>query len=112
MDPEICVVVPTIREYECVRAYVENARRHGFDTDRLEFVLVTEDFCDREAMEAMLDDLGVEGEVFDGDRRESFLLVLDAGTMTERARAPLPHRLPYGFHGQFYAADDPVRSMA
>jgi len=50
--------------------------------------------------------------VLDGAAETSFLLVLDAGTMTERARAPLPHRLPYGFHGQFYAADDPVRSMA
>lgn len=49
--------------------------------------------------------LGAEG---DG----SFLVVLDATTMDERARAPLPHRLPYGFHGQFYAAADPVRSMA
>jgi len=46
----------------------------------------------------------------EGDR--SFLVVLDATTMDELARAPLPHRLPYGFHGQFYAADDPVRSMA
>mgnify|MGYP006279056033 CR=1 FL=1 len=42
----------------------------------------------------------------------SSLLVLDATTMTELARAPLPHRLPYGFHGQFYADGDPVRSMA
>jgi carotenoid cleavage dioxygenase-like enzyme len=42
----------------------------------------------------------------------SVLLCLDAGTLTERARAPLPHRLPYGFHGQFYDATDPTRSMA
>jgi len=38
--------------------------------------------------------------------------ILDATTMAERARARLPHRLPYGFHGQFYADGDPVRSMA
>lgn len=50
--------------------------------------------------------------VFDAETDDSFLVVLDATTMTERARAPLPHRLPYGFHGQFYAATDPVRSMA
>ncbi|MBO4248283.1 alpha-1 4-glucan-protein synthase [Halomicrobium sp. IBSBa] len=66
---DICVVVPTIREYECVEAYVENARRHGFDTDRLSFVLVTEDFCDTDEMAALIDDLGVDGEVFDGSRR-------------------------------------------
>jgi carotenoid cleavage dioxygenase-like enzyme len=32
----------------------------------------------------------------------SVLTVLDAETMTELARAPLPHRLPYAFHGQFF----------
>lgn len=42
----------------------------------------------------------------------SVLVCLDAGTLTERARAPLPHRVPYGFHGQFYGATDPGRSMA
>ncbi|WP_435099511.1 carotenoid oxygenase family protein [Halorubrum sp. N11] len=42
----------------------------------------------------------------------SVLLCLDAATMTERARAVLPHRLPYGFHGQYYGSSDPGRSMA
>jgi hypothetical protein len=69
---DICVIVPTIREYECLRAYVENARSHGFDVSRLHFVLVTEDFCDVDAMRAMLDDLDVSGEVFDGTRREEW----------------------------------------
>jgi carotenoid cleavage dioxygenase-like enzyme len=41
----------------------------------------------------------------------SVLLCLDAATLTERARAPLPHRLPFGFHGQFYDARRPRRSM-
>ncbi|MBX0302219.1 carotenoid oxygenase family protein [Haloarcula salinisoli] len=50
--------------------------------------------------------------VLDAETDGSFLLVLDATTMDELVRAPLPHRLPYGFHGQFYATDDPVRSMA
>jgi hypothetical protein len=72
MPPDVCVVVPTIREYECVRAYVENAREHGFDVSRLQFVLVTEDFCETEAMREMLDELGVSGEVFDGSRREAW----------------------------------------
>lgn len=31
----------------------------------------------------------------------SFLLVLDASTCTERARAAVPHAIPFGFHGQF-----------
>ncbi|WP_123619915.1 alpha-1 4-glucan-protein synthase [Halorubrum sp. CSM-61] len=69
---DICVIVPTIREYECLREYVANARDHGFDVSRLHFVLVTEDFCDVEEMRAMLDDLDVSGEVFDGTRREEW----------------------------------------
>ncbi|MDZ7701738.1 MAG: alpha-1 4-glucan-protein synthase [Halobacteriales archaeon] len=70
MTDDVCVVMPTVRNHEACRAYVANARDHGFDTDRLEFVLVTEDHCDVAAMEAMLDELDVEGEVFDGTRRE------------------------------------------
>jgi hypothetical protein len=71
-DSDICVVVPTIREYDCVRAYVRNAREHGFDTSRLAFVLVTEDFCETEQMRELLSELGVEGDVFDGSRREQW----------------------------------------
>ena len=67
-EEDICVIVPTIREYDCVREYVANAREHGFDTDRLHFVLVTEEFCDTAEMESMLAELGVAGEVFDGPR--------------------------------------------
>ena len=69
---DICVIVPTIREYECLREYVANAREHGFDVSRLHFVLVTEDFCDVDEMRAMLSDLDVSGEVFDGSRREEW----------------------------------------
>ncbi|WP_415381771.1 alpha-1 4-glucan-protein synthase [Halosimplex sp. TS25] len=72
MTRDICVVVPTIREYECVRAYAENAREHGFDLDRLQVVLVTEDFCETDEMAAMLDEEGLSGEVFDGTRREQW----------------------------------------
>ncbi|MFC7325818.1 alpha-1 4-glucan-protein synthase [Halorubrum rutilum] len=69
---DICVIVPTIREYECLREYVANARDHGFDVSRLHFVLVTKDFCDVDEMRAMLDDLDVSGDVFDGTRREEW----------------------------------------
>jgi hypothetical protein len=72
MSEDICVIVPTIREYECVRAYLDNARTHGFDTSRLHVVLVTEDFCETEAMEAMLEEESVSGAVYDGTRRETF----------------------------------------
>jgi hypothetical protein len=71
MTPDTCVVVPTIREYECVQAYVANARNYGH-TDRLFFCLVTEDFCDVSGMRKMLDELSVAGAVFDGSDRSAW----------------------------------------
>ncbi|SER11693.1 alpha-1 4-glucan-protein synthase [Natrinema salaciae] len=72
MSQDICVIVPTIREYECMRSYFANARNYGFDLSRLHVVLVTEDFCETDEMAAMLDEEGVSGEVFDGSRREEW----------------------------------------
>ncbi|ELZ34512.1 hypothetical protein C474_02366 [Halogeometricum pallidum JCM 14848] len=89
---DICVVVPTIREYECVRKYVANAREHGFDTDRLFFVLVTEDFCDADAMRAMLAEEGVDGAVFDGSDREAWF--------ESRGVADYDHLVPAASHAQ------------
>lgn len=42
--------------------------------------------------------------VLDGGAGTSFLLVLDAGTFQEVARAEVPHHIPFGFHGQFARA--------
>lgn len=42
--------------------------------------------------------------VLDSSRGRSVLLVLDAATFTELARAEVPHVVPFGFHGQFSAA--------
>jgi hypothetical protein len=92
MSQDVCVIVPTIREYECVRSYVANAERHGFDTDRLEFVLVTEDHCPTGEMAAMLAELGVEGEVFDGSRR--------AAWFEERGLENYAHLIPERSHAQ------------
>lgn len=39
--------------------------------------------------------------VLDGESGTSFLLVLDARTLDELARAEVPHHIPFGFHGQF-----------
>jgi beta-carotene 15,15'-monooxygenase len=40
--------------------------------------------------------------VLDRDAERSFLLALDGATMDERARAPLPHPLPFDFHGRYF----------
>ena len=50
--------------------------------------------------------------VLDADAERTVFVALDARDMSVVARAPLPHRLPYGFHGQFYRDSRPVRSMA
>lgn len=47
------------------------------------------------------DDGAVLSVVFDSSTARSFLLVLDASTFEERARATVPHQVPLGFHGQF-----------
>ncbi len=39
--------------------------------------------------------------VLDAGAERSFLLVLDAGDLSELARAEVPHHMPFGFHGQF-----------
>jgi hypothetical protein len=75
MTTDICVIVPTIRPDEfrdCLGSYAENAREHGFDTDRLHVVVVTEDDCDATAMRAALMDETIEGRVFDGAARETW----------------------------------------
>ena len=71
-EADVCVVSPTIRDHEFLRDYLDNAREHGFDLDRLFVVLVTEEFCDVGAMERMLAEEGVSGRVFDGPARRAW----------------------------------------
>jgi carotenoid cleavage dioxygenase-like enzyme len=40
--------------------------------------------------------------VLDTRVEKSFLLVLEAQSYTELARAMVPHHVPFGFHGNFY----------
>jgi beta,beta-carotene 9',10'-dioxygenase len=47
------------------------------------------------------DDGAILSVVFDSTTGRSFLLVLDAASFEEQARAEAPHRVPLGFHGQF-----------
>ncbi|KTG09041.1 hypothetical protein AUR64_14660 [Haloprofundus marisrubri] len=51
--------------------------------------------------------------VLDAETERTFLLILDAATMTERARAVFSEPIPLDFHGQFYRRGErPTRSMA
>jgi beta,beta-carotene 9',10'-dioxygenase len=40
--------------------------------------------------------------VLDAASETSFLLVLDAASFAEAARARVPHHIPFGFHGQYF----------
>jgi carotenoid cleavage dioxygenase-like enzyme len=40
--------------------------------------------------------------VLDAVSETSFLLVLDAASFVEAARARVPHHIPFGFHGQYF----------
>jgi carotenoid cleavage dioxygenase-like enzyme len=42
--------------------------------------------------------------VLDGRSETSFLLILDATTLDEVARASVPHHIPFGFHGGYFRA--------
>ena len=48
------------------------------------------------------DDGVVLSIVFDPKTGGSFLLVLDGHKLAERARVHAPHRMPFGFHGDFF----------
>jgi beta,beta-carotene 9',10'-dioxygenase len=48
------------------------------------------------------DDGVVLSVTLDTGAERSVLIVLDGETFEERARAPLPHALPYDFHGRFF----------
>ena len=49
------------------------------------------------------DDGVILSVVFDSSVNRSYLLVLDARSFEERARAQAPHHVPLGFHGQFFS---------
>ena len=57
-----------------------------------------------ESPDARVEDDGVAlSVVLDTRSGNSFLLVLDAGSWTEMARAEVPQHVPLGFHGQFFS---------
>ncbi|MXR50314.1 beta-carotene 15,15'-monooxygenase [Halovenus sp. WSH3] len=49
------------------------------------------------------DDGAVLAPALDVEAERSVLLVLDAATLEELARAPVPHHNPFGFHGRFFS---------
>ena len=58
------------------------------------------------------DDGVVLSVVLDANAGRSFLLVLDAGSFEEIARAEAPHHIPFGFHGHVLPMSDLLASDA
>jgi carotenoid cleavage dioxygenase-like enzyme len=50
------------------------------------------------------DDGALLSIVLDTAKKRSFLLVLDAATLAEKARAEAPHAIPFHFHGNYFAS--------
>lgn len=48
------------------------------------------------------DDGVILSVILDASNNKSFLLVLNAVTFEEMARAETPHHIPFGFHGQYF----------
>ena len=48
------------------------------------------------------DDGAILSVILDANAERSFLLILDAATFEEVARAEAPHHIPFGFHGQYF----------
>ena len=42
--------------------------------------------------------------VLDAKKAASFLLILNASSFRELARAEVPHHIPFGFHGNYFSA--------
>jgi carotenoid cleavage dioxygenase-like enzyme len=59
--------------------------------------------------EAAAEDAGVIlSVVLDVRKAASFMLIPDAVTLRELARAEVPHHIPFGFHGNYLAAPNPA----
>jgi beta-carotene 15,15'-monooxygenase len=88
-----------------VKVDVETGEATAFtepDTHFGEPIFVPAPAADREAE----DDGVVLTVALDVAQETSWLLVLDGRSFTERARAELPHAIPFDFHGRWFPAGD------
>ena len=76
------------------RAFPGTTSEKGVDRGKLSAALMAHPARLRE-LEAIVHPMVREAE-------RSFLLILDAQTFTEVARAEAPHHIPFGFHGHFF----------
>ena len=64
------------------------------------------------APDALAEDDGVIlSVVLDAQQETSFLLILEASSYEELARAEVPHHIPFGFHGNYLAEQSGASSL-
>ncbi|MDG6982760.1 MAG: alpha-1 4-glucan-protein synthase [Nitrososphaerota archaeon] len=73
MGADIGVIIPTVRDPSVIRRYAQNAIYHRFPLDRLEFIVLTEDFADKSKYQHEFEKMGLDGIVFDQSGRDEFL---------------------------------------
>jgi len=61
--------------------------------------------------EAADEDEVILSVVLNAKKPASFLLVLDAASFRELARAEVSHHIPFGFHGNYFAATSGTESF-
>jgi len=70
MPPDICVLVPTVRDFRFFQRYVTNAKTFEFDLARIAVLFITEDEADKKGMENYANSLAVEALVYGETERE------------------------------------------
>lgn len=73
MSKDVLVIIPTVRNVKIVSKYVKNALKHKFDIQKLFFLLLTEDYVDKNYYSSDISDSGVEGLVLNQSDRIMFL---------------------------------------
>jgi hypothetical protein len=63
-------MLPTVRHPEFVDAYLENAEMHDFDLSKAEFMVLTEDFVDKDGYKRMFKKHGIEGTILNQTDRD------------------------------------------
>jgi hypothetical protein len=73
VSSDTLVILPTIRNAVGIERFVNNARVHGFDIARLEWLVLTEDSIDKQRYTDLIRRLGVQGKVLNQTDREGIL---------------------------------------
>jgi hypothetical protein len=72
MDKSL-VVIPTIRNPAVISDYVKNALKHKFDTKKLYFLILTENFVDKNSYKKVMDEYSIQGEVLNAADRSKIM---------------------------------------